>query len=104
MHKNGNYDLKVEMKMKDKVIRNDLSKVSDKNKGRVFTVKREPWDLCGMDCVFLEEYSGGYAVNGLTMVNGIYHQCSGNNNQRHFYVGVQPLNPEIRRRKHDVSY
>lgn len=74
------------MKIGDKVIMDERYEVSDKNKGRVFTVKSEPWDLCGTDCVLLEGYSGGYAVDGLTVVNGAV------NNQRHFHVGVQPLN------------
>lgn len=65
------------MKIGDKVIMNDHYVVSDKNKGRVFTVKSEPWDLCGTDCVLLEGYIGGYAVDGLTVVNGAVISAAG---------------------------
>lgn len=56
------------MKIGDKVIMNDKYRVSEKNKGKVFTVRSEPWDLCGTVCVLLEDYRGGYAVDGLTVV------------------------------------
>lgn len=58
------------LKIGDKVIMNDKYYVSDKNKGVVFTVKSEPWDLCGTQVVLLEGYSGGYSVYGLTKVEG----------------------------------
>lgn len=65
------------MKIGDKVIMNDKYAVLDKNKGRVFTVKSKPWDLCGTDCVLLEGFSGGYAADGLTVVNGAIISAAG---------------------------
>lgn len=65
------------MKIGDKVIMNNRYMVPDKNKGRVYTVKSEPWDLCGTECVLLEGYSGGYAVDGLTVVNGAIISAAG---------------------------
>lgn len=56
------------MKIGDKVIMNDRYEVVGKNKGRIFTVCSDPWDVCGTDCVLLEEYIGTYAVDGLTVV------------------------------------
>ena len=57
-------------KVGDKVTMNNKYYVSDKNKGAVFTVRSEPFDLCGTECVMLENYSGGYAVDGLTKAEG----------------------------------
>lgn len=56
------------MKIGDRVVMNDNYRVSEGNKGKVFVVRSEPWDLCGTECVLLEEYRGGYAVDGLTLV------------------------------------
>lgn len=57
------------MKIGDRVVMNDNYRVSEGNKGKVFVVCSEPWDLCGTECVLLEEYRGGYAVDGLTLVD-----------------------------------
>ena len=54
----------------DKVTMNDKYYVSEKNKGVVFTVRSEPFDICGTECVMLENYRGGYAADGLTKVEG----------------------------------
>ena len=54
----------------DKVLMNDKYSVPDKNKGIEFTVKSEPFELCGTICVLLENYRGGYALDGLTKVRG----------------------------------
>ncbi|WP_312443266.1 hypothetical protein [Lacrimispora sp.] len=48
---------------------NDKYVVAEKNKGKEFVVRSEPWDLCGTECVLLEGYRGGYAVDGLTVVD-----------------------------------
>lgn len=56
------------LKVGDKVIMNDNYYVSDKNKGKVFTVSVAPFDVCGSECVWLEDYSGCYAADGLTLV------------------------------------
>ena len=58
------------LKIGDKVAMNDKYYVSDKNKGVVFTVRSEPFNLCGTECVMLESYRGGYAADGLTRVEG----------------------------------
>lgn len=60
---------KKDIKVGDIVIMNDNYVVADKNKGVEFKVRSEPFDLCGTTCVMLENYSGGYALDGLTKVN-----------------------------------
>ena len=55
-----------ELKIGDKVIMNDKYRVSEKNKGKVFIVRGEPFEICGTECVLLEDYRGGYAMDGLT--------------------------------------
>ena len=57
-----------EIHIGDKVIMNDRYHVSDKNKGVVWVVRSEPFDVCGSVCVMLEGYRGGYAVDGLDVV------------------------------------
>ena len=57
------------MKNGDRVIMNNKYRVSERNKEKVFVVRSEPWDLCGTECVLLEGYRGGYAVDGLTLVD-----------------------------------
>jgi hypothetical protein len=52
----------------DKVIMNDRYFVADKNKNVEFTVRSDPFDLCGTVCVMLENYRGGYALDGLSKV------------------------------------
>ena len=54
------------LKKGDKVKMNDKYHVSDTNKEKVFTVKTEPQEVCGTLCVWLEDYRGCYAVDGLT--------------------------------------
>lgn len=58
------------LKIGDKVAMNNKYYVSDRNRGAIFTVKSEPFDLCGTECVMLENYRGGYAADGLTKVEG----------------------------------
>lgn len=55
------------MNVGDKVIMNEKYVVAEKNKGKVFTVRSQPFDICGTECVMLEGYSGGYALDGLTV-------------------------------------
>ena len=57
-----------DLKIGDKVVMNDKYSVSEKNKGVVFTVRSEPYNCCGTMVVLLENYRGGYAVDGLTKV------------------------------------
>lgn len=57
------------MKIGDRVVMNDKYRVSEINKGKVFVVSSEPWNVCGTECVLLEGYRGGYAVDGLTVVD-----------------------------------
>lgn len=58
------------IKVGDKVVMNDRYRVSDKNIGVIFTVRSEPFEICGTTCVMLENYKGGYALDGLTKVGG----------------------------------
>ncbi len=57
------------IKIGNKVIMNDNYVVADKNKGVEFVVRSEPFNLCGTVCVMLENYRGGYALDGLTKIN-----------------------------------
>ena len=56
------------LKPGDKVVMNNNYRVSEQNKGRVWTVRSEPWVCCGQLFVSLEGKSGGYAVDGLDLV------------------------------------
>lgn len=56
------------LKVGDKVTMNDKYHVSEQNKGKVFTVKTEPREVCGTLSVWLEDFRGCYAVDGLTNV------------------------------------
>ena len=57
------------LKVGDRVIM-DREKywVADKNAGRIFTVIKEPQEISGTMAVWLEGYSGCYAVDGLIKV------------------------------------
>ena len=59
------------LKIGDKVTMNNKYYVSDKNRGAIFTVRSEPFDLCGTECVLLENCSGGYATDGLRKVEAV---------------------------------
>lgn len=52
----------------DRVRMNNKYYVSEKNKGKVFTVTAEPQEVCGTVCVWLEGFRGAYAADGLTKV------------------------------------
>ena len=68
MEKHGG-NMKMEtIKIGDEVIMNDKYRVADKYKNTVFAVRSEPFNICGTICVLLENYSGGYALDGLTKV------------------------------------
>lgn len=54
------------LKVGDKVVMNDKYYVSEKNKGKVFTVKTEEQNICGSKVVFLDGFRGCYSVDGLT--------------------------------------
>ncbi len=56
------------MKIGDKVVMNNKYYVSEENKGKVWTVRSEPWDCCGTLVVLIEGKSGCYAVDGLDFV------------------------------------
>lgn len=58
------------LKPGDKVMMNDRYHVNEQNREKVWTVRSEPWDLCGTEVVLLEGKSGGYAVDGLDLVEG----------------------------------
>ncbi len=56
------------MKIGDKVVMNNKYSVSEENKEKVWIVRSEPWECCGTLVVLLEGKSGGYAVDGLDIV------------------------------------
>lgn len=56
------------LKPGDKVVMNNNYHVSEANKGKVWTVQTEPWICCGTLVVGLVGKSGGYAVDGLDLV------------------------------------
>lgn len=51
-----------------KVVMNNKYHVSEKNKGKVFEVVSEPYNVCGTVVVKLEGLAGCYAMDGLTEV------------------------------------
>ena len=53
------------LKPGDKVVMTGRYYVSDKDRGKIWTVRSEPWNCCGTMVVLLEGKSGGYAVDGL---------------------------------------
>ena len=57
-----------ELKIGEKVKMNGKYRVSDANREKVFTVRSAPWMLCGELVVKLEGVAGGYAVDGLYLV------------------------------------
>ena len=56
------------LKPGDNVVMNDHYHVSGENRGKVWTVRSEPWVCCGTLVVKLEGKAGGYAVDGLDKV------------------------------------
>ena len=60
-----------EIKIGDYVTMNDRYRVSEKNKGRVFKVISEPQEIGGKTRVFLDDYRGAYAADGLTKVHAV---------------------------------
>lgn len=57
------------MKKGDKVKMNDRYYVDQKNKDKIFTVRTSPKRAGGTLVVWLEDFSGCYAVDGLEKVN-----------------------------------
>ncbi len=58
------------LKPGDKVVMNDRYYVSEANRGKIWTVTSDPWNCCDTMVVKLEGKSGGYAVDGLDLVEG----------------------------------
>lgn len=56
------------LKPGDKVIMNDNYHVSEANRNRIWEVRSEPWECCSTLVVALVGKSGGYAVDGLTLI------------------------------------
>lgn len=55
------------IKIGDKVVMNNRYVVAESNINKIFTVRSQPFDICGTECVMLEGYKGGYALDGLTV-------------------------------------
>ena len=58
------------LKLGDLVRMTDRYRVSDRYRGVVFRVTSEPWMCGGAEIVRLEGYKGGYATDGLELVEG----------------------------------
>jgi hypothetical protein len=43
---------------------------SEKYKDKIWTVKSEPWDLCGSEVVLLEGFRGGFSTEYLKKAEG----------------------------------
>lgn len=56
------------LKRGDEVKMNDKYVVAESNKDRVFTVTSASYEVCGTEVVWLKEYCGCYAADGLTKV------------------------------------
>lgn len=52
----------------DVVTMNDRYYVAAENRGKEWIVRSSPWVCCGTEVVLLEGKSGGYAVDGLSLV------------------------------------
>ena len=52
-----------------KVKMNSKYHVPAESKDKIWIVRSEPWDLCGTLVVLLEGRVGGYAVDGLDIVD-----------------------------------
>lgn len=59
------------LKVGDKVKMNGNYYVSEENREKVWTVRSEPWPVCGTLVVKLEGKAGGYAVDGLELVKEV---------------------------------
>lgn len=62
----GKKEIEQTLKVGDIVFMNDKYKVPERYQGQLFTVRSKVQDICGTPCVFLKNYTGAYAVNGLT--------------------------------------
>lgn len=56
------------LKIGDKVKMNDRYYVDPENRDKIWEVVSEPWEACGTMIIKLKGKSGGYAVDGLTVV------------------------------------
>lgn len=59
------------LKIGDKVKMNGKYYVSEENREKVWTVRTEPWMVSGQLVVKLEGKAGGYAVDGLDLVEAV---------------------------------
>ena len=58
----------MELKPGMKVKMNSKYHVPAESKDKIWVVRSEPWNLCGTEVVLLEGKVGGYAVDGLDIV------------------------------------
>ena len=59
----------MELKIGDRVVMNDNYHVSNENKGKIWTVRSEPYLCSGTMVVLLEGKAGAYAVDGLDKID-----------------------------------
>lgn len=52
----------------DKVKTNGKYSVNEKEKGKVWVVKSNPWDFCGKAVISLKGYPSSYPIDGLDLV------------------------------------
>ena len=57
-----------DLKIGDMVVMNDMYYADEHSIRKVFTVRSEPWMVCGTEVVLLEGMAGGYAIDGLTKI------------------------------------
>lgn len=60
----------IKIKIGDRVVMNGNYTVNEEDKGKIWAVRSDPWECCGTVVVLLEGKSGGYAVDGLDVVDG----------------------------------
>ncbi|MEK4452845.1 MULTISPECIES: hypothetical protein [unclassified Paenibacillus] len=59
------------LKPEDKVMMHSCYEArKEKYKDKVWTVKSEPWDLCGSEVVLLEGFNGGFSTEYLRKLEG----------------------------------
>lgn len=67
----------MKLKIGDQVVMHTCYEArKPKYAGKVWTVKSEPWDLCGSEVVILEGYSGGFATEYLRLAEEAGHETN----------------------------
>lgn len=83
------------MKKGDRVVMNGKYYVHENNRNKVFTVMTQPAYVCGTLSVWLEGYSGCYAVDGLTEIKEWMRIKSGTPQKTDFTIVQRPVRIEL---------